>query len=93
MSTDRPLRIRQRDALLRQPDFRKKGAHLFATSLSMWNLHLWTIDNRPNAKMSDWLELFNKRRESPPFEFCAGKDFQGSFSEKITFWLEVGWLD
>ena len=93
-STDQPLKILPRPRLLAQPKgcSHKGGERRFEPmeKLSFWNLHVWSIDLRPNIIHSRWWYDFMERKLVSPEKFCNDNNFTGSFSQKIAFWLDTG---
>ena len=89
ISTDRPRELPIRDDLLKQPG----GHKVFDKHVGFRNLHVWTIDTSSpidrNFTPSKWLRDFELRRHIPPAKYCKDNNFEGSFKQCMSFWLDT----
>ena len=92
-STDRPLKIAFRHRLLAQYSGCNRSDRVFDSPLKyeMWNLHVWSLDFRPNIVRSLWWNQFQIRK------LVAPADYNRSMGEErlpltklIELWLDTG---
>ncbi len=93
LSISRPLKLPERDDLLKQPSGTLGCKSVFADNMRMRNLHVWELESRIDMSRpkSNWLLDFEKRKSITPFVYCTkftGSDFF-STSEKMSIWLDV----
>ena len=94
LSSDRPLKISFRKRLLSQfsgPN-RKQWSFEDDAKYDMWNLHVWSLDFRPNITKTIWWKQFQTRKLLAPEKYCQDLAFTGSLNDKVEFWLQTGWV-